>query len=433
MPPYPGLRHFKHGISFVSQWTGREHREMQKVFTGLLTGAVPSAVLQAAVAVLDFIYYAQLHVHTTVTLQALDEALVKFHQHKHVLVDAGIRKHFNIPKIHALTHYVSAIKSRGAADGYNTELPERLHIDLAKDAYRASNRREYVIQMAKWLRRQESVAEFGKYLAWRVGPRVAKTKVTNAESESEDSEQEELRAAISTQSTTWTHRLSARPGYCNLTVNDITTQFAPDFLSKLTIYIQRTNPPPRRPTLPSYHDSFHAFKRVTIPLSDVPPAGRRNSKIRIQATSSVGASKGQRSTPSYFHTVLVHVPDDRPNPNTTGTALKGLRAAQLRFLFELPEHLRTPHQPYRLAYVEWFNPFRPRDPNNHLFPLSRQLHHQLPVAEILDITRIHSSCYLIPKFGTHCDRSWNMSNVLEQCKSFYLARYIDLATFYLDT
>lgn len=25
MPGYPGLRHFKNGISFVSQWTGREH------------------------------------------------------------------------------------------------------------------------------------------------------------------------------------------------------------------------------------------------------------------------------------------------------------------------------------------------------------------------------------------------------------------------
>ena len=29
MPGYPGLRHFKNGISFVSQWTGREHKEMQ--------------------------------------------------------------------------------------------------------------------------------------------------------------------------------------------------------------------------------------------------------------------------------------------------------------------------------------------------------------------------------------------------------------------
>jgi hypothetical protein len=40
MPGYPGLRHFKNGISSVSQWTGREHKEMQRVFVSLLAGAV---------------------------------------------------------------------------------------------------------------------------------------------------------------------------------------------------------------------------------------------------------------------------------------------------------------------------------------------------------------------------------------------------------
>ena len=45
MPSYPGLRHFKHGISFVSQWTGREHKEMQCFFVGILVGAVQPAVL----------------------------------------------------------------------------------------------------------------------------------------------------------------------------------------------------------------------------------------------------------------------------------------------------------------------------------------------------------------------------------------------------
>lgn len=44
MPDYPGLRHFKKGISAVKQWTGTEHKEMQRVFVGLLTGAVPRSV-----------------------------------------------------------------------------------------------------------------------------------------------------------------------------------------------------------------------------------------------------------------------------------------------------------------------------------------------------------------------------------------------------
>ncbi|KAG2361458.1 hypothetical protein BDR07DRAFT_1287069, partial [Suillus spraguei] len=44
IPDYPGLQHFKKGISTVKQWTGSEHKEMQQVFVGLLTSAVPRCV-----------------------------------------------------------------------------------------------------------------------------------------------------------------------------------------------------------------------------------------------------------------------------------------------------------------------------------------------------------------------------------------------------
>jgi len=158
MPGYPGLRHFKNGISFVSQWTGREHKEMQCIFAGLLIGVVQPAVLRTAVAVIDFIYYSQLQVHTCQTLNALQKALETFHENKDVFIREGICEHFNILKLHAMVHYIEAIRSRGCPDGFNTESPERLHIDYAKDAYRASNKKEYVHQMTVWLGRQEAVA-----------------------------------------------------------------------------------------------------------------------------------------------------------------------------------------------------------------------------------------------------------------------------------
>lgn len=41
MPDYPGLQHFKKGVSMVKQWTGTEHKEMQRVFLGLLAGTIP--------------------------------------------------------------------------------------------------------------------------------------------------------------------------------------------------------------------------------------------------------------------------------------------------------------------------------------------------------------------------------------------------------
>ena len=164
---YPGLRHFKKGISAISQWTGTEHKEMERVFVGLLSGAASDNVLVMARSLLDFIYYARFQQHTDKTLAAMQESLNLFHAHKDILVELGIRDHFNVPKIHSLMHYVTSIRALGSADGYNTEYPERLHIEYAKDTYRASNKCDYVEQMALWLQRQEAFHHKTAYHAWK--------------------------------------------------------------------------------------------------------------------------------------------------------------------------------------------------------------------------------------------------------------------------
>ena len=63
-----------------------------------------------------------------------------------------------------MVHYFAAVQSCGSLDGFNSESPERLHIDYTKEAYRASNKRDYVKQMMVWLGRQETVARFRAYL-----------------------------------------------------------------------------------------------------------------------------------------------------------------------------------------------------------------------------------------------------------------------------
>jgi hypothetical protein len=124
---------------------------MQKVFVVLVVGAVNAKVMAVVQALIDFIYYTQLHFHTSKTLDALRNSLDTFHQHKDVFQDLKIREHFNIAKIHALSHYVDAILEKGSLDEYNTKLSERLHIDFAKAGYRAGNRRDYIAHMTTWL------------------------------------------------------------------------------------------------------------------------------------------------------------------------------------------------------------------------------------------------------------------------------------------
>ena len=109
MSRYPGLCHFKKGISTVSQWTGTEHKEMERVFVGLLSGAAKDNVLMVACSLLDFIYYAQFQQHTDKTLASMQDSLSLFHVHKDILIKLGIHDHFKVPKIHLLVHYVSSI------------------------------------------------------------------------------------------------------------------------------------------------------------------------------------------------------------------------------------------------------------------------------------------------------------------------------------
>lgn len=164
LPPYYGLRHFKNGISALSQVSGTERKHMARVLLGCLIGQVPKGVVLAIRSLLDFIYLAQYPTHNDTTLGYMEKALDVFHRNKKIFIELGIREHINIPKFHSLLHYVQSIRKFGTTDNYNTEMFERFHIDFAKEGWRASNKRDERPQMILWLSRQEKVNAFESYL-----------------------------------------------------------------------------------------------------------------------------------------------------------------------------------------------------------------------------------------------------------------------------
>jgi hypothetical protein len=83
----------------------------------------------------------------------MHDALARFHADKDIFIELGVHSHFNIPKLHFAIHYVHLIKLFGTTDNFNTEYTEHLHIDLAKDAYAATNRKDKYPQMTVWLTR----------------------------------------------------------------------------------------------------------------------------------------------------------------------------------------------------------------------------------------------------------------------------------------
>ncbi|KAG8783300.1 hypothetical protein FRC12_019867 [Ceratobasidium sp. 428] len=157
------LQHFKRGISVVQQWTGREAKEMEKVFLPLLAEHedVPDDMISFICALLDFSYIARASRLTEIELDELREAHEEMHRLKQVLVRYGIYRSLkrldHIPKWHMLSHYEESIREYGTPDGYNTEAPEYLHIVYVKRGWEASNKRDVIPQIIDYCQRLEAL------------------------------------------------------------------------------------------------------------------------------------------------------------------------------------------------------------------------------------------------------------------------------------
>jgi hypothetical protein len=63
-----------------------------------------------------------------------------------------------------LLHYQSSITLFGTTDNYNTEQTERMHINFAKNAYRATNHKDEYLQMTTWLERREKIQQHATFI-----------------------------------------------------------------------------------------------------------------------------------------------------------------------------------------------------------------------------------------------------------------------------
>ena len=296
MSSHPHLRHFKKGISSISQWTGKEHKEMQKVFLGVLAGIAPPCLIAAARSLLDFIYYAQYQSHTTETLRRMQESLELFHANKDIFVDEGIREHFNISKLHSLIHYTDSIILFSSLDGFNSEHPERLHIDYAKKGYRASNKRDYVIQMTHWLQCQEAMDLRAAYLQWLniLIESQEDLDVLDPDPEEpmedDDGEDEHRQEAIhanavlaelkAEQAPSFTYKVAKKSPFPNTSVARITSAYgATEFLPALQTFLN--DHLPRNTLKPNQFDRFDIYNVISILLPSKPHVSNTKCLISV--------------------------------------------------------------------------------------------------------------------------------------------------------
>ncbi|THH18011.1 hypothetical protein EUX98_g9024 [Antrodiella citrinella] len=420
------VRVFTKGISSLYQLTGREHADIARIILGLIAdmplpdGASPLRLVRAVRGLLDFLYLAQYPVHTTATLNLLNGALDRFHDNKDIFIDLGIRADWCIPKLHFLRHYVYLIKRLGTTDNFNTEYTERLHIDLAKDAYEATNSKDEFPQMTRWLERREKIFRHERYIAWRLAgsPPMLGSHLAQAD------------AAHPPDHLKMTKHPSKKTVRMEALVADYGATFFEDAIARYAV--QYCHPEYSRAQIERAAmdivvpcRSFPVYHKAKFWLGDA-----HNHRLSsnewdvVHATPSRHDTRG-RPVDGQFDTVIVN------DGHGQYSGVDGYRIAQVRVIFSLPPRaaplFATANQapPKFLAYVEWFTAFTVADPHHRLYKLKRLLRNGDRQASIIPLRSVRRSAYLFPVFGAIAPRDWTSGTVLDKCTSFYVDSFSD--------
>jgi len=316
IPPNHNILLFPKGISILSWVTGHEHKKICSILLGLIVGLPvpdgrdPSCVVKSTHALLDFLLIAQYGTHTMASIEGLEDCLAAFHNFKAVFIDLGVRKNFDLPKLHSLGHYASSIQLFGMMDNYNTEQSEHLHIDLAKNAYHATNRKDEYPQMTAWLERREKIERHSAFIDMK-----------------QDSQQcaQPQRVIGPPRTHTQSLKMALHPSAKAMTFDDLKLRYgALKFQDVLAVFIaQANNPGVRGKTLGKYaDDTLIPFRRVPV-FHIIKFTDTRNAN-ETSIIDSVHAQPEQRDTrgqiiPSRFDTVLV----ENPSQDTQQGRVKG--------------------------------------------------------------------------------------------------------------
>ncbi|KAJ3718126.1 hypothetical protein DFJ43DRAFT_1005854 [Lentinula guzmanii] len=428
MSPNPNLRHFSKGISSITQWTGNEYRAMSKVYPGLIAGAVDNGVVQAVRALEDFMFYAHFEVHTDHSLAAMDTAWSTFHDRKDVFLELGLRTHFNISKLHNVSHYLESIRSRGTNDNFNTEFSERLHIDLSKNGYRASNKRNFQPQMTKWLTRQEAIHRRDQFMGWvmlEYRAKIEEEMTIDKEDDDvgdveDDSGSDQEPAAIFK-----SHVAHAKQAPIPRTsVHEIENKFGCGewFIWYLEEYLKAQLLPTNTLKDPTKL-YFPVWKKIVLTLPAVPEAESEKITDTVYTTAATSASithRGvQSSSPAKTSTVVIRTGqlDIAKGP------LSHLQIARVKLLFKLPHQISLSSP--LLAFVDWFKPLNKYHDSLGMYQLSYATRQHVQHSGIVLASAITQTCHLIPEFGRTTDSiPWDSTNVLDKCSKFFVNPYL---------
>ncbi|KAG0699683.1 hypothetical protein DFH29DRAFT_1014016 [Suillus ampliporus] len=114
-------------------------RRIAVVYLPAIKGYVPEDVMRMFSAFLEFCYLVRRNVITETSLEAIHDALTRFHRHREIFKTTGTIPTFSLPQQHSMSHYVHLIQSFGAPNGLCSSITELKHIKAVKEPWRRSS------------------------------------------------------------------------------------------------------------------------------------------------------------------------------------------------------------------------------------------------------------------------------------------------------
>ncbi|KAG1724326.1 uncharacterized protein EDB91DRAFT_1269275 [Suillus paluster] len=120
---FSGLRQFPQGQGF-KQWMGDDSKALMKVYLPAIEGHLPTDIVCAFHALLEFCYLVRHNIITDDALVKIEDALSRFHHYHELFKMSGAIPTFSLPCQHSLKHYIQNIRLFAAPNGLCSSITE---------------------------------------------------------------------------------------------------------------------------------------------------------------------------------------------------------------------------------------------------------------------------------------------------------------------
>jgi hypothetical protein len=454
LQPIIGFRHFPNGIAHLSQWTGREDRELQRVLLAAIADApnLGSDAIRCLRAFHNFLYLAQYRSHSTTTVRYMEQALDTFHSLKGVFIRNGARrgkngttKHFLIPKLSNLHMYTYHIPRMGTSVQFSTEITETCHQSMAKMAYKATNRKNFFVQMCAYLNRDAVLSLMEELVIWLIEEDKKRSGTSAryrarysrdyasfvgqmAEAAKKQERLETLQASRSRGSYIW---LTIRPDEQNMTIDAISsfyglhafrltfTQFLAQYSRPIPVNLSvlRSDTWYRfRIQRPTVQDEDELADTRTVQAVPPPIQGNKYGRcscvlIKVDEDAEETGIKGMLSIFMYMGTEFA----------------VGYRVGQVRLIFQPKLPPSDPLYNVPLVYVYWFSKTPPLvDRDLKMYKVTYLYNKdKRRVGAIVPLSSVSRLVQLVPSYGRRINPELTMDNSMDIWSRYYINSFMD--------